>query len=182
MYPYVYLGNLLSIAALLHESKAGLAACILEKGEECELAFREAGKRGHFPVYTASNNTEIAEALKAVGPIRMGVVANFGIILNDAVLKIPSEGFLNLHFGFLPQNPGRNPVKRVLELGHRTTGVTLHRVSKKIDAGEVIARSAVAVHPQDDAHTLFQRLCASAESLLAGHLSGEVSQGVDFKP
>jgi len=58
----------------------------------------------------------------------------------------------------------------VLVDGEEETGVTLHRMVKRADAGAIIACEKVAIAAEDTALTLHYKVCESAKQLLMGSL------------
>ncbi len=76
-------------------------------------------------------------------------------------------GCINLHSALLPQYRGRCPINWVLVNGESETGVTLHHMVEKADAGEIIAQRKVAITDGDDARTLTAKMASESASLLA---------------
>lgn len=50
--------------------------------------------------------------------------------------------------------------------GETETGVTLHRMVSRADAGAIVAQQTVAIGADDVALTLHRKLCAAASELL----------------
>jgi len=82
------------------------------------------------------------------------------------VLSLPSKGCLNLHGSLLPKYRGRCPVNWALLHGETETGVTLHHMVVKPDAGDIVGQERLAISDDDTAHTLHQKMTAKAASLL----------------
>lgn len=91
-------------------------------------------------------------------------------LLSDTILNCARVGAFNLHGSLLPKYRGRAPLNWVLVNGETETGVTLHRMVKRADAGDVVAQQRVAIDPQDNALTLHRKLVACAGQLLEGAL------------
>ncbi|WP_261797664.1 formyltransferase family protein, partial [Klebsiella pneumoniae] len=51
--------------------------------------------------------------------------------------------------------------------GESETGVTLHRMVNRADAGNIVAQKSVAIGADDAALALHRKLCAAASDLLA---------------
>lgn len=88
-------------------------------------------------------------------------------ILKPEILSLPRVCAMNLHGSLLPRYRGRAPVNWVLVKGETETGVTLHLMTEKPDAGDIVGQEAVPIAFGDTALTLFGKLERSAESLLA---------------
>ena len=80
--------------------------------------------------------------------VDLGVVAAYGKILTDAVLQTPRAGLINVHASLLPKYRGAAPIHRAIIDGEATTGVTIMRVVKALDAGPMM--SAVTRPIADD--------------------------------
>lgn len=101
-------------------------------------------------------------------------------LLSDEILQCAEKGAFNLHGSLLPKYRGRAPLNWALVNGERETGVTLHRMVKRADAGNILAQQKVAIEDQDNALTLHRKLTQAAEQLLNDVLprlrKGEVSE------
>jgi len=82
------------------------------------------------------------------------------------ILDLPEVGALNLHGSCLPNYRGRCPVNWVLVKGEKKTGVTLHYMIDKPDAGDIVGQKAVIIDFADTAKTLYDKLCLAATDLL----------------
>ncbi|MBK5541312.1 bifunctional UDP-4-amino-4-deoxy-L-arabinose formyltransferase/UDP-glucuronic acid oxidase ArnA [Pseudomonas sp. TH07] len=87
-------------------------------------------------------------------------------LLSEALLATAGKGAFNLHGSLLPRYRGRAPANWVLVNGETETGVTLHRMVKRADAGAIIAQERVAIDRTDTALTLHAKLRNAASSLL----------------
>ena len=82
------------------------------------------------------------------------------------ILDLPKMGAFNLHGSFLPAYRGRCPVNWVIINGEEKTGVTLHYMIDKPDAGDIVGQKAVEIALSDTAKTLYDKLCLAAKELL----------------
>ena len=82
------------------------------------------------------------------------------------ILDLPKIGAFNLHGSFLPYYRGRCPVNWVIIKGEEKTGVTLHYMIDKPDAGDIVCQKTVAIDLADTAKTLYDKLCDAAKELL----------------
>ena len=73
---------------------------------------------------------------------------------------------LNLHGSLLPKFRGRCPVNWVLIKGEKKSGVTLHVMEAKPDAGDIVAQREVEITLDDTAHSLFLKLADAARLLM----------------
>lgn len=70
-------------------------------------------------------------------------------VIHDEVLQAPRLGCFNLHPGPLPRYAGLNPVCWALYFGEENHGVTLHRMTRQIDAGPIVYQCIFPVTPTD---------------------------------
>ncbi|WP_058973681.1 bifunctional UDP-4-amino-4-deoxy-L-arabinose formyltransferase/UDP-glucuronic acid oxidase ArnA [Type-D symbiont of Plautia stali] len=87
-------------------------------------------------------------------------------LLNDSILSSARLGAFNLHGSLLPKYRGRAPLNWALVNGEKETGVTLHRMVKRADAGDIVAQQRVAIEEQDNALTLHRKLVTCASQVL----------------
>ncbi|MFO7569658.1 MAG: formyltransferase [Smithellaceae bacterium] len=87
-------------------------------------------------------------------------------MIPQSILDIPPNGAFNLHGSLLPAYRGRCPANWVLVFGEKQTGVTLHYMVEKPDAGDIVGQKAVAIDFTDTAKTLYDKLCNASELLL----------------
>ena len=95
------------------------------------------------------------------------VVAAFGQILPKRLLEIPPLGGINVHPSLLPKYRGAAPIQWTLMRGETVTGVTIMRLSPRMDSGEILFQRAMAIEPEDTFGTLHDKLAIfGAEMLL----------------
>jgi len=87
-------------------------------------------------------------------------------MLPVAVLALAHRGAYNLHGSLLPKYRGRVPVNWAVLHGETETGVTLHEMTAKPDAGAIIAQTSVPILPDDTAHDVFGKLTVASEQTL----------------
>jgi len=106
----------------------------------------------------------------------------YRFMLKPAILSIPKQGAYNLHGSLLPSYRGRCPVNWVILKGEKATGVTLHEMVEKPDAGPVTAQKRVEITHEDTALTLFGKLERAADAMLAEILPRMISGDIPKEP
>ncbi len=86
------------------------------------------------------------------------VVAAYGLLLPPAVLELPNYGCINIHASLLPRWRGAAPIQRAILAGDRETGITLMQMSKQLDSGDILLVRKTAIHADDTAQSLHDRL------------------------
>jgi UDP-4-amino-4-deoxy-L-arabinose formyltransferase/UDP-glucuronic acid dehydrogenase (UDP-4-keto-hexauronic acid decarboxylating) len=87
-------------------------------------------------------------------------------LLGADLLGIPALGCLNLHGSLLPKYRGRCPVNWALIHGEQETGVTLHYMTPKPDAGDIVGQVRVPIADEDDARTVHSKLAHATADVL----------------
>ncbi len=106
--------------------------------------------------------------IERIAALKPAVIYSFSYrkLLPDKVLSAASLAALNLHPSLLPKYRGRAPVNWVLVNGERETGVTLHHMVARADAGDIVAQRAVAIEDSDTALTLYHKLVPIGAALV----------------
>ncbi len=91
-------------------------------------------------------------------------------LVSTEILAIPRIASLNLHGSLLPRYRGRAPGNWVLVNGETETGVTLHHMVAKADAGDIVCQQAVPISTDDTGRSLHEKLVAAASRMLNSHL------------
>ncbi len=121
----------------------------------------------NLPVYTPANPNDPAfvELLRSLKPDFI-FSCYYRLMLKQAILDIPTKGALNLHGSLLPRYRGRCPLNWVLIHGEPLTGLSLHYMEAKPDAGDLVAQVQVPITEEDTAWTLSEKMTAAAAKLM----------------
>jgi methionyl-tRNA formyltransferase len=127
----------------------------------------DVAKRNGIPVITPGDaNTDAV--IEQVSQCRPDFIFSFYYrqMLSQELLEIPSRGAFNVHGSLLPAYRGRVPVNWAIIHGEQESGVSLHRMEIKPDAGNLLAQRAVPILRNDTAFDVFQKLKCVAEVML----------------
>jgi methionyl-tRNA formyltransferase len=130
---------------------------------------RQAAEAAGVPVLDPVdiNTTEACGQLASLQPDLL-VVCDYGQILSPAALASARKGGINLHGSLLPRHRGAAPVQWAILEGDAVTGVSVIRMSPRLDAGAVIISREQPIAADDTAATLEERLAADGgEAVLA---------------
>lgn len=111
---------------------------------------------------------------------------NYPRILNARVLAVPTRAGFNIHDSLLPTLRGRSPLTWAIILGHETTGVTVQRLSERVDEGDIVDQREIPIADADTSATIQARMIAlypdmvarSLRDLARGSLSPRPQTGV----
>ncbi len=149
--------------------------------------------RGH--VMTPSSTKVLAESLgipvltpeklddefqKEVGAYGadLAVVVAYGKILPESLIDSFPKGVLNIHYSLLPRWRGASPVESALLHGDAKTGVSIQKMVKRLDAGDVVAAREMEILPDDTTATLRPRLIELGAELLLETLPKYIEGGI----
>jgi methionyl-tRNA formyltransferase len=135
--------------------------------------------RNHLSCATPKdpNSPELLEQLRSLQP---DFIFSFYYrhMLKPELLACAKRGAYNMHGSLLPKYRGRVPVNWAIINGERETGVTLHQMVAKPDAGALAAQQAVPILPDDTALEVFQKVTVAAELALYSVLPSIVDGSV----
>lgn len=86
------------------------------------------------------------------------VVAAFGQILPETVLKLPKYGCMNVHASLLPKLRGAAPIQWSVIDGDRESGVTIMQMDKGLDTGDILLVERYELSPKETGGSLFEKL------------------------
>lgn len=91
---------------------------------------------------------ELKEAIALYQPT-IGLLKTFPFVLPPEILSLPPGGFVNFHYGLLPECRGPQPVLRHLLNNDTHAGVTVHKMDAGIDTGAIVLQERLAIDPND---------------------------------
>lgn len=91
----------------------------------------------NIPIFTPTRMDDDAIAVFQEHQADVVIVAAYGIILPEAILRAPRHGCINVHGSILPRWRGAAPVQRAIMAGDDLTGVSIMRMAKGLDTGPV---------------------------------------------
>lgn len=141
-----------------------------------------AGHRGELPVlslaralrlktFTPAGRRELSE-LFATKPVRslVGVVIDYGIIINKDVIDYFPLGIVNSHFSLLPRWRGADPISFAILEGDAKTGVSLMLIDESLDTGKLIVQRSLPIAADDTTPSLTAKLILLSHALLVSYL------------
>jgi methionyl-tRNA formyltransferase len=117
------------------------------------------------------NTPDFVGELAALEPDCCPVVA-YGSLLKPAVLGVPRDGWVNLHFSVLPAWRGAAPVQASIRHGDEVGGASTFLLDEGMDTGPVYGVVTETIGPRDTSGDLLERLSHSGARLLVATLDG----------
>src|SRR3954467_9536501 len=101
-----------------------------------------------------------AEMIKALREKNVDLIclAGYMRLLSPEFIRAFPHKILNIHPSLLPVFPGLDAQKRALDSGVKASGCTVHFVDEALDHGPIILQKTVPVLPEDDEHSLSERI------------------------
>lgn len=107
------------------------------------------------------------------------IVVAYGKIFPESLIASFPKGVLNVHYSLLPKYRGATPLEAALLAGEQETGVTVQKMARELDAGDIIAQKAAPIAQHETARELRPRLIALGAELLAdtlpAYLAGDIT-------
>lgn len=97
------------------------------------------------------------ELLDAIDP-DLFIVLAFAQFLGGKLLNMPKKGCFNIHTSLLPKYRGAAPIQYALLNGDKTTGVSIQKMVKKMDAGDLAWSSPIELSSEETGGQLYTRL------------------------
>ena len=102
-------------------------------------------------------------------------------ILPEEIFTLPKYGSFNLHASLLPKYRGAAPIHWVLLNGDKESGVTTFFLRRKVDTGNIILQAKIDIQPEDNLHSLYDKLCKLGAGVVLDTVnliaSGPVEEG-----
>lgn len=114
-------------------------------------------KAGLF--YRCCDKEELRRRLLEETEKALVVSAGNTYLIPGAVIAKDNLMIVNWHNALLPRHRGRNAEAWSIYQGDAVTGITWHRLTEGVDAGDIIAQEEIAIEDTTTALKLYQRQC-----------------------
>lgn len=138
---------------------------------------KESGWAEKVPVFAPERlSIEAGEILLTSSP-DLVVVAAYGQFIPNSMLSGPKLGAINIHGSLLPELRGAVPVQMAILQGLEKTGVTIQKMVKEMDAGDVYVRLEKDLDGTETTESLMAELAelgaTALEKLLPNLMNGK---------
>ena len=130
---------------------------------------------------TSIKTGEFVRTIEDLNPDLMVVIA-FGRILPENLLALPRLGTINIHASLLPKYRGAAPIQWAIINGEKETGVCSMQMEKELDAGDILLCAKEAIHPDDTAARLHDRLAVKSAAILIDTLKAFADNRIQPMP
>jgi methionyl-tRNA formyltransferase len=135
-----------------------------------------------IPVIEAERlDAGVSERIRELDP-RIMVIAAFGKIFKKDFIDLFPLGGINFHPSLLPRYRGASPIPAAILAGDHETGITIHRLALKLDAGEILAQRKIPLKGDETTDSLSREFAARGAELLADVMERLESGAVEGVP
>jgi methionyl-tRNA formyltransferase len=94
------------------------------------------------------------------------IVVSYGLILPKSVIDHPKIAAINIHPSLLPRWRGASPIQYSLLNGDEITGVSIVKMTEKLDAGDIFMQKPMKIIKDEKYNKLHDRLANLSASML----------------
>ena len=141
---------------------------------------KKIGEKFKIPVLQPQKMGEIVDFVKTFeNPV--GVLVSFGRIIPQEIIDLFTPAIVNVHPSLLPKYRGPSPIESAILNGDSKTGVSLMKLSKEMDAGDVYSQEEIKLSKTETASELYEicgkvgaeMLVRDLPKIISGELKGE---------
>lgn len=144
----------------------------------------EFAKNKKIPYFQTENINKEPELLKELKNLNLDfvVVLAFAQFLGKEMLEMGSLGCFNIHTSVLPKYRGAAPIQYALMNGDKVTGVSIQKMVKKMDAGDLVHFHTVSIAPTETGGQLYTRLKFQAALAMNDFIQKILKNEVVYSP
>lgn len=150
----------------------------LKSPEVIELANKLGLKT--FQTQNINKEAEFLDELDSLKP-DLFIVFAFAQFLGKRVLSLPRLGCFNIHTSLLPLYRGAAPIHYAILNGDKQTGVSIQKMVKQMDAGDICCDISVSIDQDETTESLYLKLKSLASSLLSKFISSAHGNSLSFQ-
>lgn len=141
---------------------------------------KKIGEKFKIPVLQPQKMSEIVDFVKTFeNPV--GVLVSFGRIIPQEIIDLFTPAIVNVHPSLLPKYRGPSPIESAILNGDSKTGVSLMKLSKEMDAGDVYSQEEIKLSKTETASELYEicgkigaeMLVQDLPKIISGELKGK---------
>ena len=125
----------------------------------------EWAKNSGVKIYQSASANDIKQIVADVSPDLVITIA-FGQIIKEDALKIPKNGWLNVHFSKLPRWRGAAPVQHAILNGESSTGISIFQLEKGMDTGPVYVFEDVIIQDNEKTPEVLNKMSLMVPDLV----------------
>jgi methionyl-tRNA formyltransferase len=99
------------------------------------------------------------------------VIVSFGHIIPQKLIDLSNDTAINVHPSLLPRYRGPSPITTALINGDTETGVSIMKIDKGLDTGDILAQVRLEIELNDNKETLENKIIEIGAPLLVSSLN-----------
>lgn len=158
-----------TLRMLIDEGFDVCAVIVSERGSHSrhaqQLAVEKVAHDNHIPLINTRLKADYANDLAEL-KADIGILVAFGQIIPQSVIDIFPKGIINIHPSLLPKHRGSIPIESAILSGDETTGVSIMKLEKKMDAGPLYGKAQIDLSGNESKQFLADTLLEIGGALL----------------
>ena len=143
----------------LVKNKSIHAKAIISSSKNYDGLIKDICKKKNIPFFNKQNFKNKILIIKNVATECDYLFSLYSsIIIPEEILSSLNEHSINLHPGLLPYYAGKNCVSGAIYNNETDFGITIHKMTKEIDAGDIIFTKKVRINKNDTSFSLMEKL------------------------
>jgi len=126
------------------------------------------------------NNKEEYSYLKELNA-DIAIVVAYGQIIPKEILTLTKKGFINIHASLLPKWRGPAPIQRSIMNLDKQTGISIMKISEKLDSGPVCNSYKLDIMDNDNAEIISDKLSTLAAEKILDNIDDILEDKLEFK-
>ena len=146
-------------------------------GRKRELQFTPVKKiavQHQIPVLQPKSLKNAISTITDLNPTLI-ITCAYGQMLPEEILNYPRNGCINVHASLLPKLRGGAPIHKAIMYGEEETGITIMKMAKKMDSGDIYLQKSIPIAIDDIMGDLHDKLKELAADLLISALADIIS-------
>lgn len=145
------------------------------------IEYAKSKKINYFQTENINKETEFLNRLKNE-ELDFVVVLAFAQFLGSEMLNMGKLGCFNIHTSVLPKYRGAAPIQYALLHGDTETGVSIQKMVKKMDAGDLVHFHTVQIAPTENGGQLYTRLKYQAALAMNDFITKILDNKITYTP
>jgi len=141
---------------------------------------KQTGEKFNITVLQPQKMSEITDFVKKFEK-PVGVLVSFGRIIPQEIIDLFTPAIVNVHPSLLPKYRGSSPIESAILNGDEKTGVSLMKLSKEMDAGDVYSQEEIELSKTETASDLYktcgeigaEMLVRDLPKIISGEIKGQ---------
>ena len=135
------------------------------KGDIIKPDTKILAEKYNIPVFQPLKIKEEYDTILEVDPDII-ITCAYGQIIPEVILNCPKYGCINVHGSLLPKLRGGAPIHWAIINGDKETGITVMKMAKRMDAGDIISQRSINIDDDMILDELYSKMSYLGRDLL----------------